>query len=121
MASERSDTRTEAGEPRGASDLDDELRAALGGDAARQARFWRARAGALAAELATVQQRLAVLAARLPARYAPLLVCDAATLEAEADWPDPLAGWNESTALEPGSVATELPRVWHRLHPLGAR
>jgi hypothetical protein len=121
MASQRSDTRTEAGEPRAASDLDDELCTALDGDAARQVRFWRARAGALAAELATVQQRLAVLAAHLPARYAPLLVCDEATLEAEADWPDPLAGWKESIALEAGSVATELPRVWHRLRPLSSR
>jgi len=121
MASERSDTRTVAAKLRASSDVDDELRAALDGDLERQVRFWRSRADELATQLAAVQQRLAALAARLPSRYAPLLVCDPATLETEADWPDPLAGWKESIQLEPGSIATELPRVWSRLHPLPSR
>lgn len=121
MASERTDTRTDADELRAVPGDADELCAALDGDLERQVRFWRARADELATQLAAAQQRFAALAARLPSRYAPLLVSDPATLEAEADWPDPLAGWKESIALEPGSIATELPRVWSRLHPLPSR
>jgi hypothetical protein len=87
-----------------------ELRAAVGGDAAREARFWRGRAEELAAQLDRLQERLLALADLLPARYARLVVGDLAL-----DCPAPLADWKETTRLEPASVATELPRLWARL------
>jgi hypothetical protein len=104
-----------------ASDLDGELRAALDGDLAREVRFWRGRAEELALQIDTLQKRLLALTDHLPARYAQLLACDPADLRRETVWPDPLADWKETTALEPASVASELTRLWQRLGPLPPR
>jgi hypothetical protein len=95
-----------------------EVHAALHGDLEREARFWRARAEQLAAEMAALQARLVALAEHLPARYAQLLTCDPADLERAAGWLDPLASWQETTTLKTASVAAELSRLWARLHPL---
>lgn len=92
--------------------------AALRGDVAREARFWRARAEQLAADLAELEARLLALAGCLPARHAELLTRDPRDLERATAWPDPLEGWRETTSLESASVATELQRLWTRLHPL---
>lgn len=105
----------------GASDFHADLQAALAGDPARAARFWRARAEVLAAQLERVQARLLALTEHLPTRYAPLLTCDPADLRLETDWPDPLAGWQETVQLEPAQVASELAGLWERLHPLPSR
>jgi len=99
-----------------ARDVAAELRAS-GGDAESEARFWRARAEALAAERDELHARLRALAERLPARHARLLACAAADMPREPDWPDPLAGWTETTTLREASVAWELPRLWARLGP----
>jgi hypothetical protein len=98
-----------------ANEIAEELRTAVGGDAAREVRFWRGRADELAAQIERLQARLLALADLLPARHARLLACDLEDLRREPDWPDPLAGWKETTSLEPASVATELPRLWTRL------
>jgi hypothetical protein len=104
-----------------ASDVHGDLRAALDGDLAREARFWRARAEELAAQVETVQKRLLALTDHLPTRFAHLPAYDLADLQREADWPDPLADWKETTLLEPASVASDLPRLWKRLGHVPAR
>ena len=88
---------------------------ALGGDDAREALFWRARAEELSAQLERVERRLLALSRRLPARWAQLLACDPEDMPEVAAWPDPLAGWHEGTELEPARVASVLPRLWDRL------
>ena len=103
------------------SDVPAELREALDGDLARELRFWRARAEELALQIETLQQRLRALTDHLPARYAELLTCDPADLRRPTDWPDPIMGWQETTLLEPASVATELSRLWKRLDPMPPR
>jgi hypothetical protein len=88
---------------------------ALAEDPALALVFWRARAEELAARVARLEQRLVALGERLPSRWARLLTCDAAAMPDVAVWPDPLAGWRETTALEEARVATTLPRLWQRL------
>jgi hypothetical protein len=85
------------------------------------ARFWRARAERLAARTQDLEARLLALADRLPLRYARLLVRSPEEILRTADWPDPLAGWKETTAFEPASVATDLPQLWTRLDPSSTR
>ncbi len=99
----------------------EELRAAVGGDAAREARFWRGRAEKLAAQLDGLQARLLALTDLLPPRSARLLACDLEDLRRERHWPDPLAAWTETSRLEPASVETELPLLWTRLGPPAPR
>lgn len=94
---------------------------ALGGDTAREALFWRARAEELSGQLARVERRLLALSRRLPRRWALLLACDPEGMPDVAPWPDPLAGWHETTELESAHVATALPRLWDRLDPDAAR
>ena len=90
----------------------------LAGDLAREVIFWRARAEELAQRLGRLEERLEALGARLPARWAQLLVCDPAELPERVGYaPDPLAGWRETTDLEPARVAAALPRLWDRLEP----
>jgi len=85
-----------------------------GNDAAR---FWRACAEELAAHAEDLQARLLALADRLPLRYANLLTRSPEELRRAPDWPDPLAGWRETTRFEAASVATDLLQLWTRLHP----
>lgn len=91
--------------------------AALGDDPVLALAFWRARAEELAARLAQLERRMAALGARLPARWASLLTCDPADMPDVAPWPDPLAGWHETTELEQGRVASTLRHLWRRLDP----
>lgn len=91
--------------------------AALGGDLAGEALFWRARAEELAARLAHLEKRLQALSGCLPARWAQLVVCDPAEMPDHVSAPDPLAGWRETTELTPSRVASVLPRLWDRLDP----
>jgi len=104
-----------------AASADDALRAAVGADAAGEARFWRARAEELAAQVQTLQAKILALSAVLPVRHAALLTRAPEDLRREPEWPDPLAGWKETTSLERASVATELPRLWARLADPTAR
>ena len=90
---------------------------ALVGDARTEAVFWRARAEELSAQVARLEGRLLALGRRLPARWAQLLACDPEDMPNVATWPDPLAGWHETTDLESAHVATALPRLWDRLEP----
>ena len=101
--------------PPAASSARDLVADALGGDAAREALFWRARAEELSGQLARMERRLLALSRRLPRRWALLLACDPEDMPDVAPWPDPLAGWHETTELESGHVATALPRLWDRL------
>jgi hypothetical protein len=94
---------------------------ALGGDATLEALFWRARAEELAGQLARVERRLLALSRRLPGRWARLLACEPGDLPDCAPWPDPLAGWHETTELESAHVAIALPRLWDRLDPDASR
>lgn len=94
---------------------------ATGGDPAREAAFWRARAEELAARLARLERRMHALSERLPSRWLPLLACDPEDLPELAHWPDPLAGWHETTELESARVASVLPRLWDRLDPDASR
>lgn len=127
MPSERSDTPAPK-EPASADDANaapsDPRRLvaeAAGGDPAREAAFWRARAEVLAARLARLEHRMRALSERLPSRWLPLLACDPEDLPELAHWPDPLAGWHETTELEPARVASALPRLWDRLDPDSSR
>ena len=95
--------------------------AAFRGDAAGEALFWRARAEELSRQLARLESRLLALSRRLPARWARLTACDPDDMPDVAPWPDPLAGWHETTELESAHVATALPRLWDRLDPDAAR
>src|SRR5438128_7619298 len=85
-----------------------------GNDAAR---FWRACAVELEAQVEDLQARLRALAERLPLRYASLLIRSPDELRRVPEWPDPLAGWRETTRFEAASVATDLPQLWTRLDP----
>lgn len=114
-------TSTESERPVTGASLDQALRSAVASDAAREARFWRARAEELASQVDELQARLLALTDRLPARYAKLLTCAPEDLTPEVEWPDPLAGWKETTSLEPASVASALPRLWERLDPATGR
>ena len=120
MPSERSDIHapSDAADP-GAADCDPHALAAVAtnGDAVLEAAFWRARAEELQARLSRMEDRLRALGERLPSRWAQLLACDPADLPELAHWPDPLAGWRETTELEPARVASVLPRLWDRLDP----
>lgn len=98
-----------------------DLNAPAGGDPALEAAFWRARAEELAARVARLEERMLALGARLPSRWAQLLACDPDALPELAWWPDPLAGWHETTQLEPARVASVLPRLWARLDPDSSR
>lgn len=103
-----------------AARLGETLRVATGADAASELRFWRARADELAAQVDALRARLIALARCLPPHYAQLLARPPEEIEREPEWPDPLAGWKETTSLERSSVVTELPRLWSRLgHPTG--
>lgn len=121
MPPERSDIDTLASfaRPADASAAHDDACAlaalATNGDPALEAAFWRARAEALATGLARLEDRVRALGARLPSRWAQLLVSDLEDLPELAHWPDPLASWRESTELEPARVASALPRLWDRL------
>jgi hypothetical protein len=121
MPSQRSRTDTAPDAPRASGSGTSAPRAladdAVAGDLAREVLFWRARAEELAARLARLEERLQALGTRLPARWAQLLVCDPEELPRHVDVPDPLAGWRETTELEPARVATALPRLWDRLDP----
>ncbi|MBM4247204.1 MAG: hypothetical protein FJ148_26015 [Deltaproteobacteria bacterium] len=90
---------------------------ALGGDARIEALFWRAHAEELSAQLARLERRLLALSRRLPGRWAQLVALDPEDMPNVATWPDPLAGWHETTELESAHVATALPRLWDRLEP----
>lgn len=87
------------------------------GEGEDAARFWRACAEELAAHAADLQARLLALADRLPLRYACLLTRSPEDLRRAPEWPDPLAGWQETTRFESASVATDLPQLWTRLDP----
>ena len=103
----------------GAADCDPRAlaAAATNGDAVLKAAFWRARAEELQGRLTRMEDRLRALGERLPSRWAQLLACDPADLPELAHWPDPLAGWRETTELESARVASALPRLWDRLDP----
>jgi hypothetical protein len=113
MSPERTTSATQADARAG--QVADELHAILAGDPAREARFWRARAEELAAQLDRLHAGLLVLSELLPARHARLLSCEVEELRREIRWPDPLADCKETIRLEPASVATELPKLWTRL------
>lgn len=110
------DARVDADATSAAADtLVADLAAVTGGDPLRELRFWRARAIELAAQVERLQQRCRALASHLPAADAALLHADPATLARDPGMHDPLAGWRETTDLEPAHVASELTRLWASL------
>lgn len=80
-----------------------------------QARFWRARARALEADLANARTQLLQLARCLPLAMAERLDSNETALADLVAVDDLLDGWVETTTLWPSSVSAEMARLWSRL------
>lgn len=80
--------------------------------------YWRVRAEALDAEVEALRRRLLLLANVVPYPAVRYLHEELSELERETPPADLLADWEETYAMTPSDVATEMQRVWERLAPV---
>jgi hypothetical protein len=87
------------------------------GGPARELLYWRARAEALETVTTDLRRRLLALARVVPSDLLELVVSGQGGTELPPL--DLFEGWEETTALTPSDVKTELTLLWARLAPPG--